>query len=327
MQRRYVFRADASPESGAGHVMRVCSIAEEMLERGLEVVLLGEIDGIQWLEERVRSLGNNMKFDNAKEFSPNSKSDVLIIDSYTLDPRADSLSKEKWLKVVAIVEHGTPIYDAQLYIHCGTNKQTESQFTIPNTRFIGGLDYLAIRKSIQKILPKKNSIEPKRGVKILVVGGGTDPIQFVKKLAVEMVKLDQNFEAVLVSNELNCLDSLDYRFSQKNIGSELENELVHSDVIFTLSGTSSWDFLSCGFPLGVVMGYENQRDNFEFQTKNNLALDIGHFVSELDFKFNSENIRKLITDGDLRGKLSEKALSMVDNRGTARIADEIIGLV
>jgi len=150
MQRRYVFRADASSEIGAGHVMRLCSIIEEMLEQGNEVLLAGSIEGIPWLEKRIESLGSKLKFVKEKDFTSDPRRDVLIIDSYTLDPESDFLIKRKWLKTVALIEVGTPKYKADLYVHCGTNSKVELEYKMLNSKFIGGLKYLPIRKTMQR---------------------------------------------------------------------------------------------------------------------------------------------------------------------------------
>jgi len=268
MQRRYVFRADASSEIGAGHVMRLCSIIEEMLEQGNEVLLAGSIEGIPWLEKRIESLGSKLKFVKEKDFTSDPRRDVLIIDSYTLDPESDFLIKRKWLKTVALIEVGTPKYKADLYVHCGTNSKVELEYKILNSKFIGGLKYLPIRKTMQSIQFEpaiKNNDTP---LKILVVGGGTDPNNFVGQIAKELNFLKRNFHAVLFTNGNTDLGLLDSRFLIKKIGLELETELRSTDLVLTLSGTSSWDYLSSGFPIGIALGFENQRDNFEFQISN-----------------------------------------------------------
>ena len=54
---RYVLRADASQSIGAGHVMRSSAIAEELIARGEDVIFVGQISDLPWVEERIASLG------------------------------------------------------------------------------------------------------------------------------------------------------------------------------------------------------------------------------------------------------------------------------
>jgi spore coat polysaccharide biosynthesis predicted glycosyltransferase SpsG len=326
MKRRYVFRADASDQMGSGHVMRVYSIIEKMLEENLDVILVGNIVGLPWLTELLDQMIGKIKLIEKENFVFNPMQDVLIIDSYTIKPNDDFLKKENWFKIVALVEIGTPKYLADLYIHCGTNKQIGLEFGISDNRLKSGLNYIPIRKSLKEIRFRLNEVNALDQIKILVVGGGTDPLGFVPKVARELIKLDEQFQAILFSNARNLLHMLDSRFIQRNIGSDLEKYLIDSDLVLTLSGTSSWEFLSCGFPLGIALGFDNQRDNFKFQTHNKIAIGIGNFSLVGGFNFNFENIRRLVKDRELRQELSQTALTKVDGFGVARILDEILKL-
>jgi spore coat polysaccharide biosynthesis predicted glycosyltransferase SpsG len=306
--------------------MRVYSIIEEMLERDLDVILIGSIVGIPWLHKLIEQMVGEGKFIEEKSFISEPFQDILIIDSYTLNLNNDFLKKEKWLKIVALLETGTPRYLADLYIHCGTNKQIGTEFGISNNKLRTGLSYLPIRKSIRDIRFKFSEINARDIIKILVVGGGTDPLGFVPKLAKELLKIDEPFRAILFSNEPNLLSMLDHRFIQKDIGDNLEEVLIQSGLVLTLAGTSSWEFLSCGFPIGIALGFENQKDNFEFQTNNKIAINIGRFRSANRFIFDLDNIKRLVKDQSLRLELSRSALNQVDNFGGARIVEEILKL-
>ncbi len=326
VQRRYIFRADASPAIGAGHVMRLFSIIEEMLECEMNVLLVGIIEDIPWIEQRLKNFGDKLKFVSENKFISDPSNDVLIIDSYTLDLKSDFVAKKKWLRVVALIEVGTPRYVADLYIHCGTNIEIEHEYQSVFSQFIGGIEYLPIRKSIREIKYEPRDNLDIRPIRILVVGGGTDPLDFVKNLATELSKLDQEFQAVLISDNPQILIGLDDRFSRRSIGTNLESELLKSDLVLTLSGTSSWDFLSCGFPIGIAMGFQNQEDNFEFQIKNKLAIKIGHFTSKNQFEFDSKNLTTVIESHDLRLELSRMARSKVDSLGAKRITEVLFNL-
>ncbi len=54
---RNVLRADASQSMGAGHVMRSSAIAEELISRGNNVIFVGRISNLPWVEKRIASLG------------------------------------------------------------------------------------------------------------------------------------------------------------------------------------------------------------------------------------------------------------------------------
>ena len=89
---RFVFRADASIEIGAGHVMRSSAIAEEAISQGIECVFVGSILDMDWLTDRIRGLGF-FEVVEPQEFRSSKNSDVLVLDSYTVDPNNAFLEK------------------------------------------------------------------------------------------------------------------------------------------------------------------------------------------------------------------------------------------
>ena len=107
-KKRFIFRADASLKLGVGHVLRVFSIAEELASRGQTVIFIGDYSEIAWLENRIKSMSSQILYFTENEIRIDRTTDILIIDSYTIDPRAPFISQDKWAKIVAIVDDATP---------------------------------------------------------------------------------------------------------------------------------------------------------------------------------------------------------------------------
>ena len=101
---RYVLRADASKLMGAGHVMRSSAIAEELIARGEEVIFVGQISDLPWVEESISSLGFSLIFKQSSDYISRSESDVLILDTYKSEVTDPFLDPENWLHIVAIEE-------------------------------------------------------------------------------------------------------------------------------------------------------------------------------------------------------------------------------
>ena len=118
---RIVFRADASLEIGAGHVMRSSAIAEEAISRGVECIFVGAFLEIEWLARRIQTLGFT-RITNPDDFDFQEYSDILIVDSYSLDLNDPLIRFGKWRKVVSIVDELTPDYSCDLRIHPGLTK-------------------------------------------------------------------------------------------------------------------------------------------------------------------------------------------------------------
>ena len=83
IQMRLVFRVDASSTTGTGHLMRCSAIIEEATARGISCVVIGQLGGIGWLEDRLISIGA-LHYENEESFHIADGEDILVIDSYPL---------------------------------------------------------------------------------------------------------------------------------------------------------------------------------------------------------------------------------------------------
>ena len=81
---RFIFRVDVSKELGAGHIMRNLGIAEELINRGFDVFFRGEVQDLEWVQKKMEDIGIIFIGKNSQDFLLYSKSDILILDSYTI---------------------------------------------------------------------------------------------------------------------------------------------------------------------------------------------------------------------------------------------------
>jgi spore coat polysaccharide biosynthesis predicted glycosyltransferase SpsG len=316
---RFVIRADASAKIGAGHVMRCCAIAEELIDRGQNVVFVGETKSLPWVQERVRALGFSEIYSDTEYFRSDPKSDVLILDSYEVDPGDSFISAANWRRVVAIVDDATPQVHADLYIHPGSGTTWLPPSPGKGVRLLSGIEYIPIRKSIRS---SRHESASNAELKILVIGGGSDFFDFCGAIGSALHMLAEQFSAIFFVDPSTTLPP-DTRFTSVTIGAKLEDFLKGTDLVFTTAGTSSWELLSCGLPLGLACAVDNQVANYRYQTQAHLALGIGLRTDNDRWELDSKAIHKLVTDQECRKGLSAKARHVVDGNGSARIAHEI----
>jgi spore coat polysaccharide biosynthesis predicted glycosyltransferase SpsG len=94
--------------------MRLSALAEELIARKEEVVFVGKIAGVTWLEYRILRLGFSQVVFNEKDFVPDQDNDVLIFDTYDRNLRDIFIQKSNWKKVILIADATTPNYDADV---------------------------------------------------------------------------------------------------------------------------------------------------------------------------------------------------------------------
>ena len=314
---RYVFQADASPSIGSGHVMRSSAIAEEFISRGDEVIFAGKISGLNWVEQRISSLGFSEIYSDLSVFSPNRETDILILDSYTLELDNSFLNPNNWYAVITIVDPVTPPYEAILRIHPGLNSDWYENKNIP---ILSGPRYIPLRKGI---LTKNAGISKDIGIlNILVSSGGTDSLGLVSAVAQLLSETKINFKAYLFTNHCSIVD-LDSRFEILAIGQELDSFAKIADLVFTTASTSAIEFIAMGLPVGVICSVENQESYYSILGKLKIAAQVGLRNESDQWVLNHNLIQKLIVSHKFREKFSTKATGLIDTHGASRLVDAI----
>jgi spore coat polysaccharide biosynthesis predicted glycosyltransferase SpsG len=293
--------------------MRISAIAEELIKRDSEVIFIGKISEIKWLETRIKNLGFSQIFEQDLQFNSNPITDILIIDSYHISPHSNFLNIKNWRAIVSLVDDFTPQYNANLFIRPGV---TEAYKSSNGTKYFAGPMYIPLRNSLISKTKKRNESSK---LEILVVGGGTNLNNFVGEIAKILKILPYSFNANLLSN-LNEPINMDSRFKFIEIGPEFDEKVGTADLIFTTAGTTSLEFIALGIPIGIACAVDNQRNNFYNLAKFGIAAPIG------SFEFNSWNldqklIFQLISDKSIREVIKLKCKNFTDSNGAKRIVD------
>jgi spore coat polysaccharide biosynthesis predicted glycosyltransferase SpsG len=300
--------------------MRSSAIAEELINRGEEVIFIGQISDLTWVEERIASLRFACVYSDSTEFNSESESDVLILDTYELDINDAFLRPEKWLHIVAIVDEITPDYRCNLRIHPGLDSDWTGNSKAP---VLAGPMYVPFRSTLSKdmYLGKDNQ----HTLKIAVVAGGSDPYDLVLEIAKTLANIPGLFEVFLFSN--SNLDSVfDTRFHYFDIGQHLDELTKDADLVLTTASTSSLEFLARGLCVGVICAVDNQNQYYKSLGELGVAAQLGYRTLDNSWEIEVQKIETLITSSDSREKLIANADGLIDFNGASRIVDAITNL-
>ena len=309
-------RADSSPKIGSGHVMRLSAIAEELITRGETVIFVGQFAELPWLVTRIHTLGFSQILQSSTEYFPDPALDILILDSYNLPVDDDFIQPSNWRRVITISDELTPSYLANLVIHPGISENWAPDRDI---KFFAGPKYIPFRKSITKF---KNLSANSERLEILVVGGGTDPFNFVEAVAKGLVGIQGHFRASLFSND-DSLAKIDSRFTCVPIGPKLDAYANLAELVFTTASTTSLEFIARETALGIGCAVDNQQEYYESLVRAGVAAPIGKF-EQSKWNLNVQKISEMIHSKILREKLVKNSQGMFDLYGTTRIVDEIL---
>ena len=310
-----VFRADASQSIGSGHVMRLSSIAEEAIARGIKCHFVGEIVGIPWLQKRIGSLGFSSYQQNSN-LSLACNKRVLFLDSYAIHPLEAFINERLWNRVVVIADESTPQYRCFLSIHVGDNGNQKPE---NSKRYLSGLQYIPLRKSIMETSTswyEKDSIES-----VLVFGGGTDTNNLALTLAQCLAEIPGSWKVVFISTTSDEIKKLDKRFEVLPFGNGLDKLMDCSDLILTTASTSSFEVIAKGIPLGVVCAVDNQISNYNFLTEGGVAQGLGIKLEGKDWAIDVAKLAEILQSRSIRNEMVNRMRGLIDMQGSSRIID------
>jgi len=317
---RYVLRADASQSIGAGHVMRSSAIAEELITRGEDVIFVGQISDLPWVEERIASLGFTHIYNESRGFISNPGFDVLLLDSYKIDRNDAFITPENWLYIVSMVDELTPNYHCTLRIHPGLDSNWVGKSKVP---ILAGPKYIPFRTSISRNMHAPS--QEQHSLRIAVVAGGSDPHGLVNEIAKILAAIPEQFEVYLFSNSMGY-SPLDTRFRVIEVGRQLDELTRNVDLVLTTASTSGLEFLARGLCVGIACAVGNQEQYYGSLGALNVAAQLGVRNLDNNWELDEEMIYSLITSRELRGNLIAKAKGLIDFKGASRIVDAITNL-
>jgi spore coat polysaccharide biosynthesis predicted glycosyltransferase SpsG len=286
--------------------MRSSAIAEELIARGEDVVFVGQISGLTWVEERITALGFSHIHHNENEYISNPESDVLLIDSYEIELDNAFIAAENCR--------------CTLKIYPGLDSNWVRDSRVP---VLAGPKYIPFRSSLSKNIHPV--IQKSHNLRIAVVAGGSDPYGLVDEIAEILLAYPEQFEAYLFSNSL--LDStLDSRFHVIQVGEQLDDLTKSVDLVLTTASTSSLEFLARGLCVGVACAADNQKQYYNSLGDLTIAAQIGFRNLDNQWQLDKEKIYSLIISSELRASLLAKASGLIDFKGASRIVDAITTL-
>lgn len=312
---RFVFRADASNEIGTGHTQRSLGLIEELIDLRYEVFFVGDTSEIPWVTNHLKFLGFSKILDNEQEFTSSSKTDVLILDSYTIPVNSEFINKFNWLLVVVIQDLYSPEYDAHLTVHPGV---AENLYIKSNLRVLSGPEYVPLRKSIFRSSKRLQSSE----LIITVIGGGVDLIGFAEEMSKQLKVLPGSFTVNFFTNNAVGIE-IDSRFKIFEFGSHLDEIGNVSELVFCTASTTALEFIARGCAVGICCGSSNQEQYYEALPKLGVSKPIGVFRGR-KWIFDSMVIKDLVSSKPLRDQLSIKSIQLIDFDGAKRIIKEIM---
>lgn len=332
-----VIRADASPEIGAGHVMRCLALAEAWLDNGGEVFFVSAGSSPS-LEERLKREGIGFIHINKGAGTPEDAEETvriaqdlgagwIAVDGYHFGAEYQKSIKDAGRSLLFIDDYGqADHYYADIVLN--QNIYADMSFYPkyePYTRFLLGTKFALIRKEFLNWSGWHRDI-PEVARKILVTLGGGDPDNVTQKV-IEAVKTIEvcDLEVIVVAGSFNPhierIEESIKNFPEfrliKNAGN-MPELMTWADVAISAGGSTSWELAFMGVPSVLIPIAENQKP-----VVNELqSLGIAHTI-ENNAGINPVKLAEILSaflqSRKIRSGFSERMVRYIDGKGSLRI--------
>jgi UDP-2,4-diacetamido-2,4,6-trideoxy-beta-L-altropyranose hydrolase len=340
---KVLFRLDAGPGKGLGHLQRCLSLASVLRIKGADCIFLSTHH--QSVTDRVKSSG--FGFHPLDDVEPGGEDDlrftldaansnrcrVVVVDFYDTDAGYLKRLRADGLFVAAIDDLAPYPFPCHLVINGGVGAGTlPYSSSTGDTRFLLGPEYALLREEFWDSSPRAIGDEVQE---VLVTMGGADGRDLTPTVLEVMESTDGDFGAtVIVGPFFKALGEIE-QFAKR---SRRRVNLVHSpvsvrdlmagaDLAISAAGQTLYELAVTGTPAIAVQVAENQADNIRWFGEHRVVCPIV-FESRAQLMTDlADTLTLLLTAPERRRQSSRAGQSLLDGHGGRRVADFLLEAV
>lgn len=323
MDRIAVFRADALPQIGAGHVMRCLTLADALAARGWRCSFLCRPGAAQVVPALARyPLTEAEDADDPARLAP---ADLLVVDHYRLDAAYESACRPHVGRILVLDDLADRPHACDLLMDqtLGRAAGDYAPLVPPHCRVLAGSVYALLRRDFPRLRAASLG-RPREQLRRLAVSlGGTDPDNVTMRILAALHGLGLEVEVVMggaaphLEAVRQAVAALPGARLHVNVA-DMAGLLAGVDAVIGAAGTSAWERCCLGIPTIVVILADNQR-----LIARNLAQAGAALVVEPDGV--AAALTALRRPGTL-ARLSAAAAEVCDGEGAERVCDAIANL-
>lgn len=280
IERKLLIRVDGGRDIGLGHLSRTFALAKFLksifkitfvcryLPRAWESEIKAENFALYRIESESDWIKTNIKPDM-----------IVVLDGYHFDIELQKLIRSICLLVVIDDIHDRSL-SADLIINPSPNAPKISYLAEGNKNLALGLKYLILNPIF---LNEAKQIYDKRNSNVcFICMGGSDSQNYTEKVVA--FAIDKSFAEnynVVIGPAYKFEKNLYELYGDSNVvkivkapsQSEILQIMQSSDKAICASGSMAFEYSCTGGELGLIKIADNQKNNFDFFLKNNMAFD------------------------------------------------------
>lgn len=327
-------RADGGPEIGYGHLVRVSALTKELIDRGLQVVLATAtpVHANEVVPSDVEIVPLPSRTDSAPLLDVlGAGVEIAVIDSYVADERYQRAVREEVTLVMVSDDTRHPICADVLVNGNIYAPDLKYQFLGQEPELYLGPDHLMVRDAITRLVDQDPPWRdpPNR---LIITMGGSDIAEMTPTVLRASEGTGLDVEAIIgpgfsVRQE-KAIREVASTITNNTTVSETPDDLPYrmfqADIAVSTASSTTYELLALGTPLVAVAVADNQQPIAT-------ALRERDGAEIVDESTGPENIHdailRYVDEPALRRVRRERGRSIVDGRGTIRIANSITNTI
>ena len=338
MTDRALFRVDAGPGIGLGHLQRSTALAHALAARAVEVTLLTpalEVVGSKAalagyelvpLALQLDGLGTAADLEQTLDTARQRESRFVVVDSYRAGRQYLEALRAIGLTVVVFDDLADAPTPAHVLINGAVGaEERDYRSTTGDTVFLLGPRYAALQPGFRDA--------PQRQARplvahVLVAVGGADPHGVLRRLVEWLDELPARFEMDAVVGPFAETPAFANAFRHpvrfRRAPDGLDALMHAADLVVCGAGQTLYEAAASGAPTVAIKLFDNQEPTYcGFLASG--AVRGGGAIGDSDLRERVVgSVRELLEDPAARASLGRAGRQLVDGRGAERVADRMM---
>ncbi|MCW9039643.1 MAG: UDP-2,4-diacetamido-2,4,6-trideoxy-beta-L-altropyranose hydrolase, partial [Rhodospirillales bacterium] len=333
-----VFRCDASPIIGGGHVTRCLALADALENKGWDVAFVcvnGADAVVAALDGRLALGVDPYIIDDPQPLRDRwpGGCDLLVVDHYKLDSAFEGACRGWARKILVIDDMADRPHDCDLLMDQTYGRQSTAYEGLVSAgcRFLIGTDYALLRPEFatlrDRTMNKRHAGKPHR---LMIAPGATDPQNIAGRVLLAMRDVGFDFPVdVVLSRAAPFIDEV--RAAAKfmsNVAVHVDTDrmaelMMDADLAIGAPGSTSWERCCLGLPSVLVVVADNQMIIAQGLEEAGAARVVGD-GGGVDAMTLMGEVLSLWRDDVALQEMSSAAFSLCDGLGARRVAEACV---
>lgn len=341
-ERLAVFRADASPGIGGGHVVRCLALAAALRERGWRCAFAVRPGTAETVPQLSASGHQRIALAGARDAEPGALAarlpdgaDWLVVDHYERDADFQCACRPWARRLLVIDDAPGRRHDCDLLLDAtpGRERDHYAAHLPAHCRLLSGPEHALLRPGFaaaRAAALARRGPEPGLG-RILVSFGMTDArrrtpaaLRALRRAGVRVpIDVVLARPAADATEVHEMIAALPFEVTVHGQEADMPALMARADLALGAAGSTSWERCCLGLPAVITVDADNQADNARVLAGAGAALVAAEAGAELDEGRLAGLLIALASAPRRRASMARAAAALCDGRGAARVAAEM----